>query len=839
LEETRKLSTTSNIVLWLSIGLLILLHLVIVEKEVLPIQHELAGLDAVSAVVKFDIGAALPSKPADPKQLEASWEQLRKQYFRDPRSQKPIWNIGPIEKVGQQITILKAARGRVGPLLVTLNEAVSSLSDSNELILDSNLTRYHLIELLTHTLPDTVTRIHQEKKLSWSYSELERINHSLSVGGIPESVRGAAKRLIAATSVRDAYAAANEFSDQLTHAIRQLLFVQVQSYRLFEGTAVFIGALALLVCLLLTRALSFPSSTYADPRGAAMRGVRVLSLLIILGGCFGAVVWPHEIPHTLAFAMLDVGVGLIAFAMTQLPKRATLLASSLAILGLSAVMFFTEAYLTLQFLSVGAKFPPFLGFKVFPFIIAILAPPPAIFSSSIIILAGIIPLIEYFTIFPHSLRSALPLGEPWMAIFYSGTALVIFAYRNMEMNYDRNLAVAIADKEATEKLLRSESRFRRLAESNLLGIAHTTTTGKVLEANQYFYDLVGYTAEDFESGGIGWDTISAPEFRGAQENYVRQVLQQGSAPPYEKVYIRKNGERVWALVGSALLDGTSDEMITMILDVTERKALQKEREELLVKETRAHQEAEKTIKLRDEFITSASHELRTPLTPLKLWIQLQKQMIRTEPLASLPQAEKLLRSVDFMDRQVDRMGNLVEMMLTVVSIDAGDLALDPLDCDLSELVRAAIKQYETPLERAHCTLSTELQNGIRGNWDPQKVKQAIGSLLANSIKFGPNRSIEISTSQNGGIARIKVQDHGIGLSPEVKECLFGRFQKSVPAQQYGGLGLGLYIAKSIVDAHGGTILCEGSPDDGATFTIELPAAARENAGETEVAARAG
>lgn len=384
--------------------------------------------------------------------------------------------------------------------------------------------------------------------------------------------------------------------------------------------------------------------------------------------------------------------------------------------------------------------------------------------------------------------------------------------------------MAVADKNAAEKLLRSESRFRRLAESNLLGITHVTVGGKVLEANQYFYDLVGYSREDFDSGGIGWDTITAPEFLEVQREYVRQVLRDGSAPPFEKAYIRKDGKRIWALVGSALLAGTDDEMITMILDITERKALQKEREDLLLQETRAHQEAEKTIRVREEFLTSASHELRTPLTPLKLWIQLERQMIRTEPLASLPLAEKLLRSVDLMDYQVNRMENLVESMLSVLAIDAGNLVLDRSECDLSELVRSVIQRYRLPIDRARCLLRTDLPVGIRGIWDPQKLKQAIASLLENAIKFGAAHSIEISAGQRGETAYVAIRDHGIGLTPEVKRNLFVRFQKNVPIQHYGGLGLGLYVAKSIAEAHGGTIRSESKTDGGAVFTIELPAA---------------
>jgi signal transduction histidine kinase len=133
-----------------------------------------------------------------------------------------------------------------------------------------------------------------------------------------------------------------------------------------------------------------------------------------------------------------------------------------------------------------------------------------------------------------------------------------------------------------------------------------------------------------------------------------------------------------------------------------------------------------------------------------------------------------------------------------------------------------IQRNREAIEKAHCTLTLNLEEGIEGEWDELKLRKAIQNLVENAIKFGPNRSIEVSTSMKSGTARIVISDHGIGIAPELRDTLFERFQKNVPTQYYGGLGLGLYITKCIVEAHQGAIYTEGKPGEGTTFTIELP-----------------
>src|SRR5262249_40169194 len=134
-------------------------------------------------------------------------------------------------------------------------------------------------------------------------------------------------------------------------------------------------------------------------------------------------------------------------------------------------------------------------------------------------------------------------------------------------------------------------------------------------------------------------------------------------------------------------------------------------------------------------------------------------------------------------------------------------------------------RFEVDLSKSHCSLSVHAGAAVVGKWDRSRVDQVITNLLSNAVKFGPGKPIEIFLSAKGGIARLAVRDHGIGISPDQRERIFERFERGVRETQYGGLGLGLYISRRIVEDHGGSIRYESRPGEGSTFTIELPVSA--------------
>jgi signal transduction histidine kinase len=242
---------------------------------------------------------------------------------------------------------------------------------------------------------------------------------------------------------------------------------------------------------------------------------------------------------------------------------------------------------------------------------------------------------------------------------------------------------------------------------------------------------------------------------------------------------------------------------------------------MAIDNTRLLDETRRALRLRDEFLRVASHELRTPIYALRLSAQ------------SLSRANERDRSVspEVLDRSLRRvMGNVVRLehlaseLLDVTRIEQGRLGLTLVELELGALVRDAVEQFAPDLAAAHCPVTLASAAPVVGCWDRSRLEQVVASLLTNAAKFGPGKPIEIQIERVGDHARLVVTDHGIGIDPARRPYVFDRFERAVPSSHYGGLGLGLFIARSIVVAHGGTITVDSEPGIGSTFTVTLPSA---------------
>jgi signal transduction histidine kinase len=250
--------------------------------------------------------------------------------------------------------------------------------------------------------------------------------------------------------------------------------------------------------------------------------------------------------------------------------------------------------------------------------------------------------------------------------------------------------------------------------------------------------------------------------------------------------------------------------LSTVLDLAHRAAM-------AVDNSRLYREAQQAIALRDEFLSIASHELRTPLTALQLQLQTLLRMVEGGEPRLRDKAEKSIK-------QTRRLEKLVENLLDVTRIIGGRLTLEPEEVDLAETVRDVAERFTDEAARASCPIRVNALAAPVGRWDRLRLEQVATNLISNAVKYAAGAPIDVRVEQADACARLVVADHGQGIPPEALGRIFGRFERAADRPHYGGLGLGLYIVRHIVEAHGGSIRAASEPGRGATFTVELPLA---------------
>ena len=232
------------------------------------------------------------------------------------------------------------------------------------------------------------------------------------------------------------------------------------------------------------------------------------------------------------------------------------------------------------------------------------------------------------------------------------------------------------------------------------------------------------------------------------------------------------------------------------------------------------QELQEAVRVRDEFLSIASHELRTPVTSLKLQLQmLQRSM---DPAKVLPPLEQLAKRVDTANAQVDRLTNLIEGLLDVTRLDAGKMTYQFQKVDLSALMNEVVERFSINIIVPDQTLRTKIKPGLMVECDPIRIEQVLENLISNALKYGQNKDVWVHLDGNKEGVTLAVQDTGAGIPFDKQEQIFNRFERLAPTRNIGGLGLGLYIAKQIVDGHHGKIGVESEVNVGSRFYVFLP-----------------
>jgi PAS domain S-box-containing protein len=366
----------------------------------------------------------------------------------------------------------------------------------------------------------------------------------------------------------------------------------------------------------------------------------------------------------------------------------------------------------------------------------------------------------------------------------------------------------------------AQATLAAIVQSSDDAIVGKTLQGIIMTWNAGAERVFGYSKEEAVGKPI---TMLLPPERISEEATILATLIRGERiDHFETERVRKDGRRIQiSLSVSPIRDGSGTIIgaAKIARDVTQRRALEEERDRLLGREQEARATAEAANRAKDAFLATVSHELRTPLSPILAWTSMLRQRTLAEG-----QTEKALATIE---RNARAQAQLIEDLLDVSRIVSGKMRLEVRPTDLATVIHAAIDVVGPAADAKEIRMEVVLdtQTGpIAG--DPARLQQVVWNLLSNAVKFTPKRGrIQIVLERVNSHVEIAVSDTGQGLDPRFLPHIFERFRQadSTTSRMHGGLGLGLAIVRHIVELHGGTVHAESpGPGQGATFTVKLP-----------------
>jgi PAS domain S-box-containing protein len=362
-----------------------------------------------------------------------------------------------------------------------------------------------------------------------------------------------------------------------------------------------------------------------------------------------------------------------------------------------------------------------------------------------------------------------------------------------------------SQKLAEEALRESEARFRRLADSNVIGIIRYRADGTITDANQAFLDMLGFSRAELERGELTSGRLTPPEWGDENDAVMARLRTSGRMDRYVKEYYRKDGSRASVQIGAAAVGAGMDEGIAYVVDISPIRDAQ-----------HALREADRR---KDEFLAMLAHELRNPLAPIAAAADFLR--IGKADEARIRQVTAIIA------RQASHMTGLIDDLLDVSRVTRGLISLDRKPVPLAGLVAEAVEQVR-PLVRAkehHLALHME-PDEVLIHGDRKRLVQIFANLLGNAAKYTPDGGrIDVHIGMTDDEVEICVCDNGIGMSAELVGRafeLFSQGERSADRSQ-GGLGIGLALVKSLVELHGGSVRAESAgPGQGSRFGVILP-----------------
>ncbi|WP_414589011.1 PAS domain S-box protein [Scytonema sp. PCC 10023] len=380
----------------------------------------------------------------------------------------------------------------------------------------------------------------------------------------------------------------------------------------------------------------------------------------------------------------------------------------------------------------------------------------------------------------------------------------------------------ISERKLSEAALKhSEERFRKLAEKvRVIPWEADATTGNFTYVGPQTVEILGYPLSDWYTDNFWADHIHPEDREWAIKHCIECSL---SLENYEFEYrmLAADGRVVWLYDIVNVVRGEDGPQILrgFMIDISDRKQAEQEREQLLAREQASRESAQAANRMKDEFLATLSHELRTPLNAMLGWTQLLRSRKFDE--------ETTARALETIDRNTKSLTTLIEDVLDVSRIITGKLRLDVLPVKITSVIKVAIDTVIPAADAKEICIeyfSDPSVGVILG--DANRLQQIVWNLLSNAVKFTPKGgTVDVRLEIMNSRVQFQVRDTGEGIAPEFLPYVFERFRQadSSSTRSHGGLGLGLAIVRHLVELHGGTVRAE-SPGigHGATFIVNLP-----------------
>nr|WP_251031763.1 trifunctional serine/threonine-protein kinase/ATP-binding protein/sensor histidine kinase [Paraburkholderia strydomiana] len=390
-------------------------------------------------------------------------------------------------------------------------------------------------------------------------------------------------------------------------------------------------------------------------------------------------------------------------------------------------------------------------------------------------------------------------------------------------------AISLENTRLYADLQEREAKFRRLVDSNIIGIHIWDVEGNVTDANDAFLRIVGYSREDFVSGLIRRSDLTPPEWRSRDELISAELKATGTAKPFEKEYLRKDGSRVPVLVGAAALGGRQDEAVAFTLDLTDRKRAQQEvrdseRRYLELQIVLAHSNRVATM---GQLAASIAHEVKQPITATAAYASAALRWLAARP----PDLGEVREALNRIVADSGRANDIVDRTRAFFKKEP----LRKVQLDIKETILELIAFMRGEANKSGVELVVQLVDGLpRILGDRVQLQQVMLNLMINAIEAMSStnvgeRTLLIRTSRTDADELcVIVQDSGPGLDSGHLEELFDAFFTTKP----NGLGMGLPICRAIVESHGGKLWVTPNSPRGATFQFTLPMQERVSHSDT-------